>query len=113
MLSIADGTAVTEGAGAKATFTITSRSSVTGRLPVRYMVSDGISNFLPDNIPSTPQTTTLNFNGNTTASLAFALVNDEVAEENGSVQVTLLADDASEKRYTVIAVERLRFGSCK
>ena len=103
VLSIADGSAVAEGSGAKATFTITSVVDVTERLRVRYLPDDGIGNFLIGDIAESDQIAFLDFNGGKTATLTLDIADDEVAEEAGIVTVTLLADDASPINYSVVA----------
>ena len=101
-LSIANGSAVTEGSGAKATFTITSNINVTGQLRVRYLPDDGFSNFLTSGLAESNQDPMLNFNGGTAANIELDIVDDEVVEEAGMIQVTLLADDQSPANYTVV-----------
>ena len=105
-LSIANGLAVTEGSGAKATFTITSNRSITGQLRIRYLPDDDFSNFLTSGLADSNQDPMLNFNGGTTANIELDIVDDEVVEEDGTVQVTLLADDQSPANYVVVDAEK-------
>ena len=106
-LSIADGTAVTEGTDANASFVVTSRFNVTGMLRVRYMPDDGPGDFLGknldgENIAESEQEAMLNFNGGTTATLQVQIDDDNVVEEDGFIQVMLIADDADTINYTVL-----------
>ena len=104
VLSIADGSAVTEGPSAKATFMITSGINVTERLRVRYLPDDGIvGNFLIGNTAGNNQVAFLDFNGGKTATLSLGIADDEVVEEDGTVTVTLLPDDANPINYSVVA----------
>ena len=100
-LEIADGSPVTEGSGNKAIFTVTSRFDITGELRVRYQPDDGIGNFLAIDLVENGQAEMLNFNGGKTATIELDIIDDEVAEETGSVQVELLADDTDTLTYTV------------
>ena len=100
-LEIADGSTVTEGSGNKAIFTVTSRFDITGELRVRYQPDDGIGNFLAINLVENGQAKMLDFKGGKTATIELDIIDDEVAEETGSVQVELLADDSDTLTYTV------------
>ena len=72
-------------------------------LRVRYLPTQGASNFLVGDIAGNNQEAMLNFNNGKTATLELEIYDDDVAEENGFVQVLLLDDDASPVNYTVSA----------
>ena len=102
VLSIADGIAVTEGSGTKATFVITSGNNVSERLNVRYLPDDGLSNFLIGDIAGNNQTAGLHFDGGRTANLELDIEDDEVAEEDGTISVKLLADNTTPVKYYLV-----------
>ena len=102
-LSIASvGGPVIEGSGNKATFTITSRINLPNNFRVRFQPNDGlVGNFLAGGIADNPQERNLNFNNTKTATLELDIVDDNTVEEDGTIQVALLADDANPIKYTV------------
>ena len=91
-LSIAGvGGPITEGSGDKATFRITSSYSIS-EISVRFRPLITGSNFLVGGIEGKDQELALNFNNTTTATLELAIDDDDVVEEDGTVQVKLLDD---------------------
>ena len=105
-LSIANGTAVTEGTDTNASFAVTSKVNVTEMLRVLYVPNDGAGDFLGknmdgENIAGNDQVAMLNFNGGTTATLLVKIDDDEVVEEDGFIQVMLITDDADPINYSV------------
>ena len=57
--------------------------------------------FLAGGIAGKPQAMGLNFNNTKTATLELDIVDDNVVEEDGTIRVALLADDANPIKYTI------------
>ena len=101
-LSIASvGSSVVEGSGNKARFTVSSRFNLPNNFSVRYRPNDGVNNFLAGGIDNKPQAMGLDFNNTKNATLELDIVDDNVVEEDGTIRVTLLADDANPIKYTI------------
>ena len=97
-LRISAGTPQTEAAGVFANFVISAKVSPNKSIDVRYDLGD-TSNFIDNE--GTDKTASLNFsNLATEVTLPIAIVNDNTAEDNGSVYVTLTADNADTINYT-------------
>ena len=112
VISIADATAVVEGTDDNAVFTITSSLLPKGPLAINFVI-DGDVGFLPTrqtlfhNVTNTSAQLTFVSNvatGNYTATLNVPIHDDEVDEADGSITVTLLADNNSPVSYNVSSV---------
>ena len=97
-LKIMAGTPITETANVTADFMVSAEVSPNKIVPVIYELAES-SDFLdegPDKMAN------LNFtNQATEATLSVPINNDDVAEDNGTITVTLTADTATEIKYTV------------
>ena len=99
---------VVEGSGDKAQFTITSQFEI-GIISLRYRPSNTGGNFLVGDIAGTDQEIDINFNNTKTATLELDIDNDEVVEEDGTVQVLLLDDvfEAEVPASTILGTPRI------
>ena len=105
-LSIANAPSVTEGPNVRAEFPIMSSRDITGVLRVRYRADDGPGNFLAEGVDGTPQEAMLNFNGGKNAMLQVDIVEDQVVEEDGVIEVLLADDDANPINYALSRTAR-------
>ena len=118
---------VIEGSGGKAQFTITSSYNIR-TISLRYRPSDTGGNYLVGNIEDTDQEIDLDFNNTKTATLELDIADDDIVEEDGTIQVQLLDDvfvpevpastilgtprmPAKPIQYTVIDDDTKNFGS--
>ena len=98
-LKVTAGNAVTETDNVSASFTISAEVSPNDMVSVRYNLAES-QDFIA--IEGTEKSETLDFsNGATEATLAIPIINDDTAEDNGTITVTLIADNASPIKYQV------------
>ena len=92
VLSVGDGTAVTEASGAMAMFPIT--SDRVAKMVTVYYTPTQTGDFLGSGVTAGTKTTkTLDFAGGTSATLSVPITNDELDEANGSITITLANDE--------------------
>ena len=91
ILSIADGTAITEAAELMAMIPIT--ASFASDMITIYYTPTQTGDFLGDSLVESETTSsTIDFSNGTSATLAVPIANDEATESNGSITITLVDD---------------------